>query len=658
MKRPESLMKILIMRSLRALVGAGLLITVGCGSDTTCPDPSAAGCETPLLPEVDGWAPVGARTVGSYGYEVIPEPDAFRTMHVGTNNSDNVWIAVAPELEFDWNVEEGLYCPEGPTYDNEGNLYFSPLFPIEDVSLISLDAETGERNWIVPGDGVNGGGGATLVLNDPDNPGSQIIYHATVIEAMALRPDGSEIWRVPTGLSFPPFVPGERAAAHLFGLNYHPATDSVVGLTNGAEIFAFDRATGALVAPPFKVPGAPAVSIDPGLPPAIVAASDALTDAVFGTAPNGESFYSLIVDTIFGGGSVVANYFAIDPNSSVIYVAATADDEDDGTVDGQSELGALYSLELADDGNRLSQFEVRNRAIFDGGTGSTPTVSEDGSRLYVSDDAGNVIALDPTLSELWRLDLGAPVAASIAVSPDNRELFAVTRTDVFKLIDEGESARLDWIAQLEAFEDDPEIDVVFQALTPTITANGIAVSVGGGKSVAGRELMLRVGVGLLDRETGELRTFTEGREESIAVTTVSPDGGIYTAGSPVRRVTGKALFPDLTEDIVGGVSRYKPVRSDLLVQEASCAAGLRAQNAASIASTSPASADEDIRQIRRLIDQSRQALGRAVTEGDLDATDANSIAQSLDEAEANLTRATLLEAAADLLAVCTTFDSP
>ncbi len=26
---------------------------------------------------IDGWAPMGARTVGSYDYEIIPEPNAF-----------------------------------------------------------------------------------------------------------------------------------------------------------------------------------------------------------------------------------------------------------------------------------------------------------------------------------------------------------------------------------------------------------------------------------------------------------------------------------------------------------------------------------------------------------------------------------------------------
>ncbi|MDH3486246.1 MAG: hypothetical protein OEM16_18685, partial [Myxococcales bacterium] len=581
--------------------------------------------------------PPGARTVGTYGYEIIPEPNAFHTMHVGPNNSDNVWVALAPRLELDWVAETSFYVPEGPTYDNQGNLYFSPLFPQEDVSLVSLDAATGTRNWAIPGNGSNAGSGAVLILNDPDNPGAQIIYHATYTEAMALKPDGSMIWGpVDTGLTLPAVVQGERSTTHSFGFNYHPQTDSVIGLTLDGKIFAFDRATGAKRATNGQIPGAPAASVEIAFPQNVIDESNALTDMVFGQTPSGLSFWSVIIDVIFGGGSLVTNYFAIDPNTGLIYVAATADDADDGTTDGQSELGAIYSLDLVDDGVGGLEFQVLNSATFEGGTGSTPSVSEDGQRVFVSDNVGNVIALDSELNELWRLDVGEPLAASIAVSPDNDELFAVTRTDVFKLTDNGDSATLDWAAQLEAFTDDPEIEVVFQALTPTITANGIAVSVGGGKSIAGRALMLRVGVGLLDRETGELVSFAEGREESIAVTSVTPQGAICTANSPVRRVSGKALFDELTNDVIGGISCYKPVRNDLLVRDATCAAGARAENAATIADAAPASANEDILQIQVLIDQSRAALARAVTDQDLDASAADALEADLNAAEANL----------------------
>ncbi|MGB5350549.1 MAG: hypothetical protein WBN10_13175 [Polyangiales bacterium] len=603
---------------------------------------------------VTQWAPAGARTVGNYDYEIIPQPNAFHTMHVGPNNTDNVWVAVAPQLELDWVSETSFFVPEGPTYDNQGNLYFSPLFPQENVSLVSLDAQTGARNWAIEGNESNAGSGAILILNDPDEAGKQIIYHMTYTEAMALRPDGTEIWRVDTGLDVPEPVPGQRSTTHSFGFNYHSRTDSLIGLTLDGLLLAFDRLTGEQIPSMAQVPGSPAVSEVPMLPQFVIDASNDLTDAIFGTTPSGLSFFSLIVDVIFGGGSVVTNFFAIDPNTGLIVVAATAPDEADGTLDGLSEFGAIYSFELTDDGNGALAFRMLNAAEFIGGTGSTPSISEDGSRIYVSDNVGNVIAFDTELQELWRYDLGDAVAASIAISPDNAELYAVTRNDIFKLIDLGDSARLDWAGALDGFAGDPRIEIEFNALTPTITANGVAVSVGGGYLIGETTIMLKVGVGLLDRDTGELRSFTEGREESIAVTSVGPRGGIYTASSPVRRVSGKALNledPDVA-DVIGGISRYKPVRNDLLVRDAVCAAGVRARNAATVVDSVPASAMQDIRQIQVLIDQSRAAIERAVADGDLDAPSAAQFAAGLDRAESNLDLAGLRTAASELLAVC------
>jgi len=630
-----------------AVVCGLLLITaLGCSSSSGTTEPPQ---EVPA--SVTQWAPVAARTVGDYAYDIIPEPSGFHTMHVGPNNTDNVWVAVAPKLELDWVAEQSFYVPEGPTYDNEGNLYFSPLFPKEDVSLVSLDAETGKRNWAIEGNGSNGGSGAILILGDPDNEGAQIIYHCTYTEAMAINPDGTVLWRTPTELILPPVVQGERSTTHSFGFNYHPQTDALVALMNGGEILAFDRLTGERLATT-QIPGSPAVSDLPPIPTDLTEEADALTDAVFGTTPSGLSFFSLIVDVIFGGGSVITNYFAIDPNTGRIFVAATDEDAADGTTDGLSERGAIYSLDLVDDGNGGLAFEVFNSIAFDGGTGSTPSVSEDGTRVYISDNVGNVIALSSELEELWRYDLGDLVAASIGVSPDNDEIYAVTREDVFKLIDNGDNATLDWVATLDAFTDDPDVEVEFQALTPTITANGIAVSVGGGKTVLTTNVMLKVGVGLLDRESGELRGFTLGREESIAVTSVAANGGIYTSSSPLRRAAGKARYPELAEDVIGGISRYKPVRNDLLARDASCAAGVRARNAATIADSSPKSAEQDIRQIRVLIEQSEAALDRAVNDGDLDGSDADALGADLDSIAEALSMAGLDASANELIRVC------
>jgi outer membrane protein assembly factor BamB len=581
-------------------------------------------------PQKTAWAPAGARKTGNYDFSVIPQPDAFHTMHVGVNNTDELWTVAAPMVEHDWVAETEFYVAEGPTFDNEGNLYFSPYNPTEDVSLISLDRETGKRRWSVPGRGA--GCGAILILNDPEAPGNQLIYHSTYTTAMALRPDGSVVWKRPTGLQLPERAPGERDYTHVWGMNYHPQADAVFGVTMDGYVYAHDRKTGApLLAEPFQLPGAPAAIVS--RPPAWISGpANRETDAVFGRTIDDRGLFTAIVDVILGSDFRIANFYGIDPNSGRLYIAATAPDEQDGNSDGVSQNGAVYLLELT--GGTPADYALRvvRYYPFRGGTGSTPTISVNSDRVMLSDDNGNIFALDADLNELWRLDLGAQVVASVAVSVDNDEVYAVTKFDVFKIIDRGTAGEIAWRATLDAY---PGFDN-FNALTPTITANGLAISVGAGRQIGDDQIMTKVGVGLLDRETGKLRSFAEGREESIAITSIGPDGGFYIATSPVRRAAARGLFGDKVPPLVGGIQRYKPIRLDLLVRDAACAGAARARNARTIAAEHPRSAHFDLLQIGALLRQSRSALPLAERSNDLSPETRGAVAAISDQAEANL----------------------
>ncbi|MEO0435442.1 MAG: hypothetical protein AAF098_00900 [Pseudomonadota bacterium] len=380
-----------------------------------------------------------------------------------------------------------------------------------------------------------------------------------------------------------------------------------------------------------------------------------MTDDVFGKAPGGLSFYSAVVQAIYGGGEQVTNFFGIDPNSGRIYIAATAADQLDGTIDQKSEMGAVYLLGLVNDGFGALEFSILGQTTFAGGTGSTPTISEDGSRIYVSDNLGNVLVLDSDLNEIWRINVGEPLAASVAVSPDNGEIYVVTRNDLFKIIDHGNDGSLAWAANFEALGGYANVAVEFNALTPTIAANGIVASIAGGQSLRGSNVMLRVGMGLLDRETGELRYFAPGREESISVTSLAPDGGVYLANSPVRRVAGKALFPGQTEDIIGGISRYKPIRLDVMARDAICAAASRVSNAASLGLEHTASAEEDILQVKVLLKQARTASKAAVADGDMSREIHLTVNALMDQADGDLSVPTLTRATAPLSKACSTF---
>ena len=611
------------------------------------------------LPEKTQWKPVGARSAGQYNYDVIPEPDTFTAIHVNGANSDSVWVAAAPMFQLDWVAESAYFVGNGPLVDNQGNLYFSPQFYHgERVVLVSLDGKTGERRWTIPADDNIQASSPAFILNDPENPGSQIIYIVGFNRVMALRPDGEVIWSKATGLSIPTSQYSNKSKGKFHSLNYHPATDSLVSITKAGALFAFSRKNGDLIAPIGQIPGAPAISgKGTKIPQFVLNKVDPLMDQAFGKTDEGLSLFSSAVNYIYGSGGIVTNFFSIDPGSSRIYIAATADDAEDGTADGRSEIGAIYALDLVDDGSGGVVFEILNRKTFQGGTGSTPALSADGYRLYVSDNEGHVISLDSDLVEVWRLDVGEPLVGSITVSPDNNELYAVTASDVIQIIDKGDSGSMSWTAELTGFDGYANVDVQSNALTATVTANGVVIMIGGGKTLLGKTLMLHMGMGLLDRETGKLRYFAEGREDSLAMSVVAADGSIYVAHSPLRRAVGKAMYPELTADITGGIARFKPIRLDLLVRDAICAAEARGANATKLNPTTELAAiNTDVRQIKVLIKQASGAISMAVSDGDMTTDDAATLGNLLEQSSANLTLSNLKQAVAEMTAACAMFD--
>ena len=610
-------------------------------------------------PQKTQWKPEGARAAGQHSYDIIPEPDKFNAIHVGMANSDSVWGVAAPMFELDWVAEPAYFVGNGPLFDNEGNLYFSPQFYHgERVVLVSLDGQTGQRRWAIPADNDIQASSPAFILNDPENPGSQIIYIIGYDRVMALRPDGSMIWSKVTGLNIPASQLSDKSNGKFHSFNYHPATDSLVSITKAGALFAFSRKSGELIAPIGQIPGAPAISgKGTNIPKFVLNKVDPLMDKAFGKTDEGLSLFSSAVNYIYGGGGIVTNFFSIDPDSSRIYMAATAPDTDDGTEDGRSELGAIYALDLTDDGNGGLVFQILNRKTFHGGTGSTPALSADGQRLYVSDNEGHVIALDSQLDEVWRIDVGEPLVGSITVSADNNELYAVTASDVIQLIDNGNHGTRAWTAELSGFDGYANVDVQSNALTATVTANGVVIMIGGGKTLLGRTLMLHMGMGLLDRKTGKLRYFAEGREDSLAMSVVAPDGSIYVAHSPLRRAVGKAMYPELTADVTGGIARFKPIRLDLLARDAICAAEARGANASTLNKTLDLTAIKtDIRQIKVLLKQASGAIIKAADDGDITSHDATTVVKLLEQSATNLAPANLSDAVATMATACSMFD--
>jgi hypothetical protein len=360
-----------------------------------------------------------------------------------------------------------------------------------------------------------------MVLVDPDTPGAEIVYLALYDRALAVRTDGTVVWDVPTGLTVGPTPLGYL----VLGLNYVPAADALVALTGdghrrarpchrrvapGTAVRASDRPRRRIVEPP----------------PAIVAAADA-EFRNWSSARDAADLHRGPARQRHARRTVLGR-----PTTSQSG-AATAPDGEDGTVDGVSQLGALFRLGLVAGTAGYQIQEVCHRS-FSGGSASTPTISADGARVYLGDNTSLLLAVDTTCADLWSVDVGAQIFGSVAASSDKREIYTSTRLGITKVVDHGASATVEWTANLDVFD----LAMGQQNLNMNLVAigaNGLAFQAGAG-TVAN-------GTALPDPSAPASPTARpvpcaacRRRQETVAVMSTGPDGAVYLGNSPVRRI--------------------------------------------------------------------------------------------------------------------------
>ena len=601
--------------------------------------------EFPTPPHTD-WTPAGCRDFERRP-RALSSQATLRNIHGGPRSSDEIQRATAPVFESDWQTEMQTYNPTGPVFDSDGYLYFVPLLPYEPVVLISLDPADGSRRWAIPATTEGLAGFSTpVVLRDPTNKEAEAIFVVLADRALAVRPDGSVIWDVPAG--FP-----NVAQVGIMGVQYHGPTDSIVAVSTDGFLVGLDRKTGAPTFGPVELPGEPSPIPEAAeLPPEVALCLGTklfqLTNlAALGAGPD------FLINILLGNGNEVANSFSIDPNTGRIWIAATAPDDVDGTVDGVSEFGALYRIDIRRKRGGGHQALSVCRTDFDGGSASTPSLKADGSRVYVGDNFGSLLSIDAKdCSVAWSVDVGAQIFASVAVASDNDELYASTAQSIRQVFDRGDHAELGWTGNSEVFDVPAALQPVlshFNLLGAGIAANGITALVGVGVDTGSRQLPVSQAVVFFDRETGEPLWASEGLDESVAVTSMGPDGAVYIGNSPIRRIVTRCflevaaaglippVFPippgvsidAVTPPITGGVTKYAPQRLDLLVRDATCAAADRAANAAYVEAVCEESVEADVRQIRELARQAREASAVAIADGDMTAREWNAIRERL-----------------------------
>jgi outer membrane protein assembly factor BamB len=562
------------------------------------------------LPETTAWRPIGCRAV-PFAHAALPPRTAFRRAHGDLESSDEVELAYAPVFARQWIAEPELYQVTTPAFDGAGNLYMTPLLPHEPILMISLDPQTGARRFVVPlGPGQRGGGAVPMVLRDPD-AGGEVAYVNSYERLIAVRTDGTPVWDVPTGLGA-----ATTAAQSPIGLAWVPNADAIVGLTRDGFVLLVDRRTGAPLLPaPFQLPGERTPPRPSTVSPPLGAAVDELLRPLVAFTTGGGVID--LINVLLGGDSEVANNLSVDGRNGRLWIASSARDEEDGAADGVSELGAVYRFDVVRDGEAWTLAEACHRT-FSGGSASTPTLGQGGTRVYLGDDSGALIAIDAEdCGEAWAVALDSQIFGSVAAASDGREIYAASAGGIFQVFDDGDQGRRGWTAALDLYDVPPDLTgyVGMNLLLAGVGANGLLIHAGVGVRSGTQSLPVRTGIAHVDRLTGAPRWFADGLEESLGAMSTGPDGALYLPHAPLRRAFSLALGLT-TEPLVGGVSKWASTEDGLLARDAACAAAERAANAADQGDACIESAIADVAQVEALRAQMLEAAEHALGDGD------------------------------------------
>ncbi len=309
----------------------------------------------------------------------------WSAVHADGSNSDYSRVEAASDLVLAWQHVFSGRINLGPTSDADGRVYVTT--GTDTCPLHALDGASGAELWC--SNEVNRDASISSPLLDGDGR----LFLADSEAMHAFDRDGNVLWSTPiNGVPLSAqFTPNGR----------------VFFITNIGVIYVLRRDNGAPVLPPRElIPGA---VFDPTL----------VNACARGTA-----------------NCPVANTPAIDTRTGAFYFTFWAP--------GASAAG-LRAMRITEKPAPAITPLWTNDAL-PGGSGSSPDISADGSRIYVTDNAGALHALDAaTGEEIWSFTIGYASAGSPSTSPDGLLMPAGgANAHLLAVRDSGDHATLAW----------------------------------------------------------------------------------------------------------------------------------------------------------------------------------------------------------------------
>lgn len=445
----------------------------------------------------------------------------WATLHRDGANRRLAADASLHERYWTWRALSGAAVLTAPTLSPDGETLYVATGKSTGYSNLHAYALDGEPLWQAePWRDAEHGVDPCAVLSSPIVDAAGDVYIGDCNQLFAFRADGRVKWVVP----LPPLQDGDFRFADELAVNalttaVFTREGFVLGVTNFGDVVVVDRETGALAAEPFRLPGL--------VPPASTVLP--MADSLFAGELMDPQIREWAWQLLIGGRMRSANTPAVDEETGRIFVAATST---------QPNLGALYALDLHEPPQGKRVVRIAHATDMGIGSGSSPALSPDRSRVYVSDEDGVFYAIDAHAGGVaWSVKTkSTAAAAAVGANGDIYSLQAYGPA-VVAISPEGS---IEWesdLAALAAARLPRSLwlggPVAMGNGNPTVVDGAVLVPVVYGYEISlGRRIPIPVlsSVVALDIDTGVgLRDVVALEDDSTGVTVALPDGTLINS---------------------------------------------------------------------------------------------------------------------------------
>jgi len=308
------------------------------------------------------------------GIDAYYAQTGWATLHGDAGNRKSVPVSPSDEYKSAWSGLANASVLTAPVVGPDGTTYVTTGLGPGQSNLYAY-APDGTLRWKSAEWQNSEDFDSCAVLQSPLVARNGELYVSDCNQLWAFRPDGQVKWKIP----LPDAVPGAPWQEPARATPFRPlvtaqflADGSVMGVTTWNKVVVVDPATGALRAPVTQLPATAAPAASQPQPPTLLGGG--LLDPEL-KAPAWELFW--------GGTMPQANTPSVSNKTGRIF-----------TVASDMTKGYVYGIDYAPGADGAQgTITLAFSAPVGSGSGSSPSISADGSAAYVTDNAGILYAV-------------------------------------------------------------------------------------------------------------------------------------------------------------------------------------------------------------------------------------------------------------------------